>query len=319
MLKLIPIASDSIGVRSLSHMVEVSGTRILVDAGAALGPRFGLLPHPMEYRRLNAIKDKIREYARKADIIFISHYHYDHYTPAWEWMEWKWTWSGIEEAKMIYSGKLLWAKDPDKMINRSQQIRANLFFKAAKFIRRAENFTSAKIAFEGLEVEFSTFNHGASTSPLGFVLSMRIEDEYLYLSDVQGPGTDEALDYALNAKPRCCILSGPPIYLSGMKVPREEVEAGLSRLFKLAGAVKTLVVDHHLMRSKQSLDILGELKRRAKANNNEVRTFAEILGNTPELLEANRKELYEKYPPEREFLKWAESARRRPPRRPPPL
>lgn len=314
-----PIASDSIGVRSLSHMVEVSGVRILVDAGAALGPRFGLLPHPMEYRRLRAIKRKIREYAKKASIIFISHYHYDHYTPAWDWMEWKWTWSGVEEAKKVYSGKLLWAKDPHKMINRSQQIRAGLFFKAAKFIHRVENFLFAKAVLDGVEVEFSTFSHGPSTSPLGFVLSMRIEDEYLYLSDVQGPGTDEALNYALKVEPRCCILSGPPVYLSGIKVSREEIDAGLSRLFKLAEVVKALIVDHHLMRSGESLNILEELKRKAKANNNEVRTFAEILGGRPELLEANRKELYEKYQPEREFLRWAESARRRPPRRPPPL
>jgi len=307
------------GVRSLSHMVEVSGVRILVDAGAALGPRFGLLPHPVEYRRLRAVRRSIREHAEKANIIFISHYHYDHYTPAWDWMEWKWTWSGIEEAKKIYSEKLLWAKDPDRLINRSQQVRANLFFKAAKFIRRTENLLSAKIDLEGIEVEFSTFNHGPSMSPLGFVLSMRIEDEYLYLSDVQGPGTDEALNYALKAEPKYCILSGPPVYLSGIKVPKEEIDSGLSRLFRLAEAVKALIVDHHLMRSEESLNILGGLKKRAKAYNNEVRTFAEILGGRPELLEANRKGLYEKYPPEREFLRWAESARRRPPRHPPPL
>lgn len=318
-MKLIPIASDSIGVRSLSHMVEVFGVHILVDAGAALGPRFGLLPHPMEYRRLGAIKRRIRELAEKAHIIFISHYHYDHYTPAWDCMEWKWTWSGIEEAKKVYSGKLLWAKDPDKLINRSQHIRADLFFKAAKFISRTESFISTKIDFEGVEVEFSTFSHGPNTSPLGFVLSIRVEDEYLYLSDVQGPGTDEALAYALRVEPKYCVLSGPPIYLSGIKVPKEEVDAALSRLFKLTEVVKVLIVDHHLMRSKKSLNILQELKRRAKVYNNEVRTFAEILGIRPDLLEANRKELYKKYPPEKEFLRWAESARRCPPRQPPPL
>ena len=70
------------GVRSLSIMVELEGLNLLIDAGAALGPRSGLPPHPLEYMALKRAKERIRNAAKTADIIFISHYHYDHYTPA---------------------------------------------------------------------------------------------------------------------------------------------------------------------------------------------------------------------------------------------
>jgi len=298
--------------------VEISDLRILVDAGAALAPRFGLFPHPVEYRRLRTVKEKIREFAENAHIVFISHYHYDHYTPAWNWMEWKWTWSGIQEARKIYSGKVVWVKDPTVLINHSQKMRADLFFKATDFIRKTYKFIRAKVKFEKVEVEFSTFNHGPNDSPLGYVLSMRI-GEYLYLSDVQGPGTDEALEYVLSVEPEYCVLSGPPVYLSEIKVPQKQIEQSLSRLSKLTEVVKKLIVDHHLMRSPESLHILEQIRRHAKSYNHEVLTFADLLGKEPELLEAKRRELYVKYPPEEEFIRWVEQARRRPPPLPPPL
>lgn len=91
-------------------------------------------------------------------------------------------------------------------------MRADLFFKASSFIDRTYKFIRTKTNFEGVEVEFSTFHHGPDDSPLGYVLSLKM-DEYLYLSDVQGPSTDEALYYALSMEPEYCILSGPPVYL----------------------------------------------------------------------------------------------------------
>jgi len=56
----------------------------------------------------------IKEAAREADIIFISHYHYDHHTLP-------------QEAEKIYKGKKLWIKNPNLWINHSQWRRARLF------------------------------------------------------------------------------------------------------------------------------------------------------------------------------------------------
>jgi len=46
------------------------------------------------------------------------------------------------------------------------------------------------------------------------------------------------------------VLSGPPTYFAGFKVPEEAVQRGLEGLMELirAHAAETIVVDHHLLR-----------------------------------------------------------------------
>jgi predicted metallo-beta-lactamase superfamily hydrolase len=61
--------------------VETTDVKILIDPGAALGPRFRLLPHPEEYNALRDSRQRIHEYSRRADLLIISHYHHDHFTP----------------------------------------------------------------------------------------------------------------------------------------------------------------------------------------------------------------------------------------------
>ncbi len=43
--------------------------------------RFGYPPWKNEFDALYETRARIEEYAKKADIITISHYHHDHYTP----------------------------------------------------------------------------------------------------------------------------------------------------------------------------------------------------------------------------------------------
>ena len=50
--KIIPLAAESLGVRSMCTYVETPDLRILIDPGVSLGPRFGLLPHPKEYEAI---------------------------------------------------------------------------------------------------------------------------------------------------------------------------------------------------------------------------------------------------------------------------
>ena len=52
-MKIIPIASDSLGVRSMATYVETKDCKILIDPSAALGPkRYGLPPHNKELEAL---------------------------------------------------------------------------------------------------------------------------------------------------------------------------------------------------------------------------------------------------------------------------
>ena len=69
-MKIIPISSDSLGVRSMATYVETKDCKILIDPSAALGPkRYGLPPHKQELEALYKIKNKISEIAEKSDIL----------------------------------------------------------------------------------------------------------------------------------------------------------------------------------------------------------------------------------------------------------
>ncbi|MEM2339212.1 MAG: hypothetical protein QXW83_03320, partial [Nitrososphaerales archaeon] len=218
-----PIASESIGVRSLSLFVETPDARILIDAGVSLGPRFGLLPHPLEYHALKKVRNLLRNYAEKADIITISHYHFDHYTAAWPNIEAKWSWSSIDEAKIIYKDKIILAKDYKDSINATQRKRGYIFHKIitnfAKKVIFADliNFTLGET-----NIIFSQpFPHGEDGTSLGYVLLLNIrhgEDNLLYCSDVQGPISNLTLQYILKINPKVLVISGPPIYLKDYKV-----------------------------------------------------------------------------------------------------
>ena len=49
-MNIVPLAADSLGVRSMATYVECGETRLLIDPGAALGAsRFGLPPAEAEW------------------------------------------------------------------------------------------------------------------------------------------------------------------------------------------------------------------------------------------------------------------------------
>src|SRR5436853_27728 len=79
-MKVVPLAADSLGVRSMATYVEVADTGILIDPGATLAPsRFTLPPSTEEWDALRRANDRISAYAARASLIFISHYHDDHF------------------------------------------------------------------------------------------------------------------------------------------------------------------------------------------------------------------------------------------------
>src|SRR5262249_49730834 len=78
---------------------------ILIDPGAALGPsRFNLPPADEEWDALKRANDRIGAYAQRAPLVFVSHYHEDHfrYDPA------------------LYRDRTVWAKDPARLLRPAQ-------------------------------------------------------------------------------------------------------------------------------------------------------------------------------------------------------
>ena len=129
-MKVIPLAAESLGVRSMATYVEVGRTGILIDPGATLAPsRFGLPPTEAEWEALRRANDRISAYAARSSFVFVSHYHEDHF----------------RSDPASYAGRRVLAKDPRRMIGGRQAGRADALWKALKARRgsRARTVSSA--------------------------------------------------------------------------------------------------------------------------------------------------------------------------------
>ena len=269
-----PIASDSLGVRSLSVFID-SPVKIFIDPSAALGPRrYGLPPKPVEYETLQKFKDEIRRMAAEAEILVISHYHYDHYDPNEE----------------FYSGKRVFAKHWKEKINRSQRIRAEEFHR--RFADRAEIIYADGKKFDlgGVEIKFSPpFPHGNEKTRLGFVIMTTVDDgekRVLHASDVEGPIVEEAADYIIGESPDIVIVDGPATYFLGYRFSQEDLERSIKNLKRIAEAVDKVILDHHLLRDLKYRERFAEVYEYGN-----VVTFAEYNGEEIRMLEAHRREL----------------------------
>jgi hypothetical protein len=300
-IRILPLAFESFGVRSMSTFVQTDDVKLVVDPGSALGPRFRLSPHEQEYLALASSRQRILEWARKADLLTVSHYHFDHYVPSFE--DWTWIWSSKELAERLYRGRLLLAKDTGSNINMSQRKRGYMFWKLNSEIAELKPADARKFEFGGTALEFSVpVPHGPRGSQLGHVLMLTVrtgECTLVHASDVQGPMEVESLRLILKQRPDAVIAGGPPLYLSGFKVEEEDIARALSNMRELVKRVPLVVMDHHLLRSLDYRDFLGPVLAESEKQEHEITTASELLGQEPRLLEARRKELHAREPVER--------------------
>lgn len=308
----------------MSVLVETEDIRVLLDAGAALGARHGLMPHPKEYLALKDARKRIAEAANRAEVVTISHYHFDHYTTPWKNLEAKWTWSSYEESRRIYGGKTVYAKDYREAVNPSQRRRGYLFSRIASDFSGKIIYSDAKrVSLGDTILKFSKpLPHGEEESGLGYVVGITIthsDSKLMFCPDVQGPLVQSTLRLILRSSPDTLIVGGPPEYLSQYRVPETSIQQGFDNLKKVVGKVPLTIVEHHLLRSEKGLDLLQPLRQLAAKNGNRICTAAEFLGLSNSLLEANRRFLYQNFPLDREFQKWLKMSRLRQMTEPPPV
>ncbi|MCD6559134.1 MAG: hypothetical protein J7K57_04595 [Palaeococcus sp.] len=286
-MKITPLASESLGVRSLAVYVEVGKRGILIDPGVALGPkRYSLPPANAELEALAKSREKIQAYAEKADTITISHYHYDHHTPFFEGL---YESSSPERAKEIYEGKILLIKHPRENINFSQRKRAWAFLKNAEPIAKRIEYADGRLFdFGDFIMEFSpAVPHGSEGTKLGFVLMVMIDDgtkRIIHASDTQFLNRT-SVEWIIKQVPDLIIGDGPPTYLEGYRV-KDAWTTGrknLNEVIKETGA--KIILDHHLIRDKRYPKFFEELEK-------EPLTFARFLNREDKPLEAYRRELH---------------------------
>jgi predicted metallo-beta-lactamase superfamily hydrolase len=308
-IRVVPLAAESLGVRSMCTYVETPDIRILLDAGVSLCPnRFGLPPHANEFKAIMAARKKIAEAAAKAEVVTISHYHYDHYTPCFE--DWLVNWTEPEEtAKQIYQDKIVLAKNPREDVNFSQRERGWIFKKTGgTYAKKVLNADGKSFTFGHTTLQFSEpVFHGPENSEMGWVLMVTIEfedEKFLFAPDVQGPMSNRPLQLIEKENPQLLMIGGPPVYLSPTRVSEKQIQLGIKNLAELVTKVSHVILDHHIIRDEnwqmKALDVLYNTYKSESV----LQTAAEFLGRVTIPLEAWRKRIFTLVPPTREFEKW---------------
>ncbi|MCK9151510.1 MBL fold metallo-hydrolase [Methanobacterium alcaliphilum] len=288
-MKLVPLAFESFGVRSMCTYVETD-QKILIDPGTSIAPkRFKLPPSTEEIITLKQSRYQIAKYGGLADIITISHYHHDHFTP---FEENRFLESSHDSALGIYNGKKIFLKDPNNHINKNQEKRARKLLSDLQKIPCEIEFSDGKdFQIGDTQLKFSpALAHGKENSPLGYVVAVSIlykNEKLMHASDIQGPISDKALKYVLREDPDILILSGPPLYLLRYALSKEDYEKSKEHLKHLSDNIPKIILDHHLLRTKRGLKLINELNE-----NNNLISASQFCGEEPLLLESQRKKLH---------------------------
>src|SRR5437899_7653160 len=249
-MKVIPLAAESLGVRSMATYVEVGRTAILIDPGATLAPaRFGLPPDESEWEALRRANDRISAYAARASFVFVSHYHEDHF----------------RSDPASYAGRLVLAKDPRRMIGGQQARRAEALSKALDGQARIESADSMQRREMELELYVSpALPHGVDGTPFGSVIALTIVDpaereRFVFASDLQGPASAVAAAYVIQQRPTLLYVSGPPSYLE-RELGRDAIERSIDHLLRVIETTGCRVImDHHALRDARFADRFARL------------------------------------------------------------
>jgi predicted metallo-beta-lactamase superfamily hydrolase len=238
-MKIIPLAADSLGVRSMATYVEAGATGVLIDPGATLAPaRYGLPPSAEEWEALKRANDRISAYAARARYVFVSHYHDDHF----------------RSDPVSYEGRVVLAKDPRRMVSGAQARRAHELWTALGDRARVQPADGVSLTTPDLDLSVSPpLPHGTEGTTLGYVVALTVIDyrehqRFVFASDVQGPLSPVAAAWLIQQRPTTLYLSGPPSYVE-RDVGTAAIDRGVDNLRRILDATGCRVImDHYAMR-----------------------------------------------------------------------
>ena len=273
-MKVVPLAADSLGVRSMATYVEAGSLALLVDPGATLAPsRYNLPPSDAEWEALRRANDRISAYARRAAMVFVSHYHDDHF----------------RSDPVTYAGRRVIAKDPNRMVAGLQAKRAAALWRAVAPVARLESGDSTRHKDDGVELRISPpLPHGLEGSPMGYLIALTVVDaaerqRFVFASDVQGPLSPVAAAYLAQERPTLLYLSGPPSYIEH-EVGAGTIDRGIDHLLRLMERTECRVImDHHAVRDADHERRLARLWETGR-----VVTAARFIGEPDMTLERHR-------------------------------
>ena len=276
-MKLEYVAFDSFGVKSSCVKVETDDCTVVIDPGIA--SETGSFPlGEREKARLDSRYEKaIKQAVKEADVIVLTHYHYDHHIPD----------------QRLYRGKKLLVKDPENAINNSQRARAYELLNGID--AEVEVADGREFRIGRTRIWFSKpLWHGVEGTNLGLVVMVGIDDgekRILHTSDVDGPILDEPVKLIQEYNPDILVIDGPPTYILGYLHAYYNLARSVINLNRIIQSVdaELIILDHHLVRDYRYKDLLYETYRYAEKVGKNVKTAAEHLGKEPMVLLGYRK------------------------------
>jgi uncharacterized protein len=277
-VKILPLAADSLGVRSMATYVEAGATGLLIDPGATLaGARYGLPPSREEWEALKRANDRISAYATRARYVFVSHYHDDHF----------------RSDPASYAGHVVLAKDPRRMVSGAQARRAHALWTGLAGHARVQPADGVRLTTPDLDLTVSPpLPHGVEGSTLGYVVALTVVDDreherFVFASDVQGPLSPVAAAWLIQQRPTTLYLSGPPSYVE-REVGTALIERAIDHLRRIVDTTGCRVImDHYAMRDPRASSRFERLWATGR-----VITAAAHLGVAAQPLEARRDRLW---------------------------
>lgn len=274
------IAFDSFGVKSSCFLVETHDIRVCVDPGVAAEVDSFPLPKSVRSFLRSEYRDRIIEVCMEADVLVITHYHYDHHIPI----------------KDVYERKIVLIKDPYNYINKSQKGRATLLLNQIRnSAKNIEIIDGKRIKIKSVKMEFSRpLWHGVQGSSLGYVIMVGISDrdqKVLYSSDVNGPVEEEYADMIIESSPDVLILDGAPTYLLGYIHSYYNLCRAVLNLVRIIKSMRInkIILDHHLLRDYRYKDLYKLAFTKADEYEIKLHTAAEELSKEPAVIEGYRK------------------------------
>ncbi|MHA1506129.1 MAG: MBL fold metallo-hydrolase [Candidatus Asgardarchaeia archaeon] len=306
-IKVEPIAAESLGVRSMATYVKTADVKLLIDPGMKLGVRYKLPPHPIEYRLLKDSFKKLLEYTHDSEIVIITHFHTDHFTPFFE--NYVFRANNKEDAILLYSDKKVIFRRPEEITDPKQKRAAMYFYRDCSKIAEVIELSEGKVLEIGntiIQISPPLPHGGMNRGYVNLVSVMYDVEKFLFVPDAFSPIHHTTLNYVIEERPNLLYLSGPPTYILSRRRLLHELRISVENLKKIIKACNACILDHHLLRDPNWLFWMYEIMDLSIKLKRKVETVAEFIGKKVNNLEARRRELWNENPPDNKFIRWSE-------------
>lgn len=279
-MNVLPLAADSLGVRSMATLIEAGGARVLIDPGVTLSEaRYGLPPSQEELHAQEEATARVIGALCQVDAVIVTHYHDDH----------------ANLLPYVLSSTAVYLKTPVTASER--RATQDLFPRLRSTGRSFALVEGSSLSLGGLTLTFSPpLPHGKPRARAGSVMAVAVRSRegcFIHGSDIQGPLAATAVEWILRQRPDLLYLSGAPTYRLYYQAERDPdsltvqdvrtARANLLAIMKYTGC--QVLLDHYVVRDVNFRRLYREVLATGQAW-----TAAEFLGAPERLLEARRRD-----------------------------